>query len=147
MKDGLETRLHVATPLDDAATVAVTEAQAHYLRNVLRLGPGDELALFNGRDGEWRARIESADKKAATLALVEQTRPQRNEPDVWLVFAPIKRARIDFLAQKATELGVAVLWPVMTRRTIVDRVNLDRLAANAIEAAEQSDRLTIPEVR
>lgn len=147
MKDGLETRLHVASPLHEAATVAVSEAQAHYLRNVLRLGPGDELALFNGRDGEWRGRIETAGKKAATLTLVEQTRPQSEEPDVWLAFAPIKRARIDFVAQKATELGAALLWPVMTRRTMVDRVNLDRLTANAIEAAEQSDRLTIPEVR
>jgi 16S rRNA (uracil1498-N3)-methyltransferase len=147
MKDGLETRLHVVAPLIEGATVAVSEPQAHYLRNVLRLGPGDDLALFNGCDGEWRARIETAGKKAATLSLIERTRPQRDEPDVWLVFAPIKRARIDFVAQKATELGVSRLWPVMTRRTMVDRVNIDRMTANAIEAAEQSDRLTIPEVR
>lgn len=147
MKDGLETRLHVSASLSEAAPITVSEGQAHYLRNVLRLGPGDELAVFNGRDGEWRARIEVAAKKSATLVVVEQTRPHQDEPDVWLAFAPIKRARIDFVAQKATELGVAVLWPIMTRRTIVDRVNVGRLTANAIEAAEQSERLTIPEVR
>jgi 16S rRNA (uracil1498-N3)-methyltransferase len=144
MKDGIETRLHVDVPLSAGGSVELGQDQTHYLRNVLRLGAGESVALFNGRDGEWRARIAAIAKKSATLALEEQTRPQKPEPDVWLAFAPIKRARIDFIAQKATELGAARLWPVITRHTMVDRVNVDRLRANAIEAAEQSDRLTVP---
>jgi len=147
MKDGIETRLYVAAALGEGATVDLESGQAHYLRSVLRLAPGDAVALFNGRDGEWRARIDRLAKGGATLAAEARTREQRPEPDLWLAFAPIKRARIDFVAQKATELGASVLWPVMTRHTMVERVNTDRLAANAVEAAEQSDRLTIPEVR
>lgn len=147
MKDGIETRLYVEAALGEGLTVQLEPGQAHYLRSVLRLGPGEAVALFNGRDGEWRARIDRLAKSTATLAVEARTRAQRPEPDLWLAFAPIKRARIDFVAQKATELGAAVLWPVMTRRTMVDRVNVDRLAANAVEAAEQSDRLTVPEVR
>lgn len=147
MKDGIETRLYVQAPLSEAATIELDSAQAHYLRSVLRLGPGEAVALFNGRDGEWLARIGAISKGRASLAVERRTRPQAAEPDLWLAFAPIKRARIDFTAQKATELGASLLWPVMTRRTMVDRVNTDRLTANAIEAAEQSDRLTVPEVR
>src|SRR3546814_98023 len=147
MKDGIETRLHVAAPLNQGAAVELDAGQAHYLRSVLRLAPGEAVALFNGRDGEWRARIDRLGKGAATLAVEARTRPQRPEPDLWLAFAPIKRARIDFMAQKATELGASVRWPVLTRHTMVDRVNTPRLAATAIEAAEQSDRLTIPAIR
>lgn len=147
MRDGIETRLFVEAALGEGAAVELESGQAHYLRSVLRLGPGEAVALFNGRDGEWRARIDRLAKGSATLAVEAMIRPQRPEPDLWLAFAPIKRARIDFTAQKATELGASVLWPVMTRRTMVDRVNTDRLAANAVEAAEQSDRLTVPEVR
>lgn len=147
MKDGIETRLYVDAPLAGGGTVALGADQTHYLKNVLRLGPGEGVALFNGRDGEWRSEIAAVSKKAAELAVIEQTREQVPEPDVWLAFAPIKRARIDFTAQKATELGASLLWPVMTRHTMVDRVNTERLRANAVEAAEQSDRLTVPEVR
>lgn len=147
MKDGIETRLYVDAPLTAGGTVALGQDQTHYLKNVLRLGPGEGVALFNGRDGEWRAEIAAVAKKSAELAVLERTRPQRPEPDVWLAFAPIKRSRIDFTAQKATELGASLLWPVMTRHTMVDRVNVERLRANAVEAAEQSDRLTVPEVR
>ncbi|MEQ8394402.1 16S rRNA (uracil(1498)-N(3))-methyltransferase [Thalassobaculum sp.] len=147
MKDGIETRLYVTAPLADGAVVGLESGQAHYLRSVLRLGPGEGVALFNGRDGEWLARIDGIGKGWASLVVGHQTRPQRGEPDLWLAFAPIKRARIDFTAQKATELGASLLWPVMTRHTMVDRVNTDRLTANAIEAAEQSDRLTVPTVR
>lgn len=147
MKDGIETRLYVTADLAEGGGVDLEAGQAHYLRSVLRLGPGEAVALFNGRDGEWLARIDALAKNRATLAVERRTRAQRPEPDLWLAFAPIKRARIDFTAQKATELGVSLLWPVMTRRTMVDRVNTDRLAANAVEAAEQSDRLTVPEVR
>lgn len=147
MKDGIETRLYVDEPLSAGTVVGGSAQQAHYLRSVLRLSPGEHVGLFNGRDGEWQARVDGIGKGWVSLAVETQTRRQSPEPDLWLAFAPIKRARIDFVAQKAAELGVSVLWPVMTRRTIVDRVNVDRLAANAIEAAEQSDRLTVPEVR
>jgi len=147
MKDGIETRLYVQAPLSEGAAVDLDSGQAHYLRSVLRLGPGEAVALFNGRDGEWLARIETIGKNRAALRVAHQTRLQRPEPDLWLAFAPIKRARIDFTAQKATELGVSLLWPVMTRRTMVDRVNIDRLTANAVEAAEQSERLSVPAVR
>ncbi len=147
MKDGIETRLHVTGDLAADASVELEAGQAHYLRSVLRLAPGEAVALFNGRDGEWLARIAAIAKNRAVLTVERQTRPQRPEPDLWLAFAPIKRARIDFTAQKATELGASLLWPVMTRRTMVDRVNTERLLANAVEAAEQSDRLTVPAVR
>lgn len=147
MKDGIETRLFVDTPLAAGGKVALGQDQTHYLKNVLRLGPGEAVALFNGVDGEWRAEIAAVSKKSAELALAGRTRAQAPEPDLWLAFAPIKRARIDFTAQKATELGASLLWPVMTRHTMVDRVNTERLRANAVEAAEQSDRLTVPEVR
>jgi len=147
MKDGINTRLFVDAPLVEGGSVDTDADQTHFLRNVLRLQPGDGLALFNGRDGEWRARIETLSKKSARLQLTKRTRPQRPESDLWLAFAPIKRARIDFTAQKATELGASLLWPVITRRTIVERVNTERLRANALEAAEQSNRLTVPEVR
>lgn len=138
------TRLHVAADLAPAARVALDPTQAHYLKNVLRLAPGDAVALFNGRDGEWLGRIEAFGRGTAAVAVIGQRRPQAVEADLWLVFAPVKRARIDFLVEKATELGASELRPVMTRRTVVERVNLGRLRANAVEAAEQSERLTVP---
>ncbi len=146
MIDGIETRLHVEPDLAEGATIGLGSGQAHYLRSVLRLKAGAEVAVFNGRDGEWLGRVDGIGKGWASLTLIRQTRAQRLEPDVWVAFAPIKRARIDFVAQKATELGAARLMPVLTRRTIVDRVNIERLEANAVEAAEQTDRLTIPAV-
>ena len=108
---------------------------------------GRGLLLFNGRDGEWQARLSLRGKKAAVAEVGERTREQAAEPDVWLCFAPVKRARIDYIAEKATELGVAVLQPVITRHTNVERVNVERLHANAVEAAEQTERLSVPEVR
>lgn len=140
-------RLFVPDDLAPGADIEPDEGQAHYLMTVLRLGQDDEVALFNGRDGEWRARVRAVSRKKCRLAVVDRLRPQVAEPDLWLCFAPIKRARIDFVAEKATELGVAVIQPVITRRTIVARVNGERLAANAREAAEQCDRLAVPEVR
>jgi 16S rRNA (uracil1498-N3)-methyltransferase len=140
-------RVFVTAPLATGAEVAASAAQAHYLGTVLRLRPDNEIALFNGRDGEWRARIQSIGRKSATLMAVEQLRPQAAEPDLWLCFAPIKHARIDTIAEKAGELGAAVLQPVITSRTNVSRVNVERLTANAVEAAEQCERLTVPEVR
>ena len=140
------TRLHVEDDLAEGATVGLDHARAHFLRSVLRLGPGAPLALFNGRDGEWSARIDALGKGWASLAVGACRRPQRETPDLWLVFAPIKRARIDFLVEKATELGVSRLLPVTTRHTAVSRVNSERLAANAREAAEQCERLSVPAV-
>jgi 16S rRNA (uracil1498-N3)-methyltransferase len=138
------TRLHVRADLVPGATLTLEARAAHYLVTVLRLGVGAELALFNGRDGELRARIAATAKRATTVALLARTRPQAPEPDVWLLFAPVKRARIDLIVEKATELGVTRLLPVLTRRTAVARVNLERLGAIAIEAAEQCERLSVP---
>jgi 16S rRNA (uracil1498-N3)-methyltransferase len=141
------TRLFIEAGLTAGSEAALDEAQAHYLRNVMRRGEGAPLLLFNGRDGEWKAELALRGKKGAAAQVTGQTRPQAVEPDVWLCFAPIKRARIDYIAEKATELGVAVLQPVLTQHTAVERVNVERLRANAIEAAEQTERLSVPEVR
>ena len=138
-----QTRLYTGESLAAAIAVTLPKAQAH----LLRLSPGDKVALFNGRDGEWLAELSSLGKAAAVLAPLSQLRPQTPEPDLWLVFAPLKHARIDYLAEKATELGVSALCPVFTQRTIVSRVNEERLLANAIEAAEQSERLSVPIVQ
>ena len=140
-------RLFVEADLSAGGEAPLGEAQVHYLRHVMRRADGAPLLLFNGRDGEWRATLEGRGKKAAVARLGERTREQVAEPDVWLCFAPVKRARIDYIAEKATELGVAVLQPVLTQHTNVERVNVERLRANAIEAAEQTERLTVPEVR
>lgn len=142
-----ETRLHVEEPLAEGAAVGLDAERSHYLRTVLRLERGAHVALFNGRDGEWLARIDAVGKGWCSLAVLRRTRPQEPPPDLWLLFAPIKRARIDTVAEKASELGCSVIWPVLTRRTDVARVNLDRLRANAVEAAEQCERLGVPELR
>jgi len=141
------TRLFVEADLNAGSEATLSEAQAHYLRHVMRRADGAPLLLFNGRDGEWQATLALRGKKDAAARVVTQTRPQAAEPDVWLCFAPVKRARIDWIAEKATELGVTVLQPVITRHTAVERVNVERLRANAIEAAEQTERLSVPEVR
>ena len=141
---GVVARLYVDAPLGDGMAVALDADRAHYLKNVLRLGPGAAIGLFNGRDGEWRARIDRLDRREARLIAEAATRPQVPSPDLWLAFAPLKRQRIDWLIEKATELGVARLLPVVTRRTVVARVNLDRLRAHAIEAAEQTERVDVP---
>ncbi|MBL8704533.1 MAG: 16S rRNA (uracil(1498)-N(3))-methyltransferase [Rhodospirillales bacterium] len=139
-----ETRLYVDDTLATGTTVGLGPERAHFLKHVLRLGSGAAVSLFNGRDGEFLARIDAVGKNAAALTVEAQIRPPAAEVDLWLVFAPIKFGRIDFLAQKATELGVSRLMPVFTRYTSVDRVNVERLAANAVEAAEQTQRLTVP---
>jgi 16S rRNA (uracil1498-N3)-methyltransferase len=143
----IATRLYVDDPLGAERTLGLDHGRAHFLRSVLRLSRGAHLALFNGRDGEWLARIDGLGKGWASLVVESRRRPQDRAPDLWLLFAPIKRARIDFLVEKATELGVSVLQPVLTRHTDVARVNTGRLAANAREAAEQCVRLSVPEVR
>jgi 16S rRNA (uracil1498-N3)-methyltransferase len=141
------TRLFVEADLARGFEAPLSEAQAHYLRHVMRLGDGAPILLFNGRDGEWRSTLALRGKKAAVATVGERAREQATEPDLWLCFAPIKRARIDTIAEKATELGVALLQPVLTQHTAVDRVNVERLRANAVEAAEQTERLTVPGVR
>ncbi len=140
-------RLFVEDALGAAARIDASEPHAHYLRNVMRAKSGDAVRLFNDADGEWRARIALTGKRGVTLACEAKIREQVGVPDLWLLFALVKRAPIDFLIEKATELGVAALQPVITSRTIVSRVNLQRLRAHAIEAAEQSGRLTVPELR
>ena len=140
-------RLYVPADLAAGPSGELSAAQAHYLRNVLRLAGGAEIALFNGRDGEFRGRIAAIGKGGCSIALDQQTRAQQAEPDLWLVFAPVKRARIDYLVEKATELGVSALLPVWTARTQAERINLERLTALAITAAEQSERQSIPELR
>ena len=144
---GGKVRLFVEAPLAPMAMVVLTDSQSHYLVRVMRAGVGDHVLLFNGRDGEWRAEIAETKKHAAIVLCRTQTMAQIDVPDVWLIFAPIKKTPADYVAQKATELGVRVLQPVLTRRTIARRVNTDRLRANAIEAAEQSGRVSVPEIR
>lgn len=139
-------RLYVTIPLPGRGTLTLDREQSHYLANVMRQKVGDRVALFNGTDGEWPAEIYSLQKRSVSLRVLEKTREQVPEPDLTLAFAPIKKARLDFMAQKATELGVAHLQPIYTRRTIVDRVKTERLHANAIEAAEQCERLNVPKI-
>lgn len=139
-------RLFVDQPLALGATLTLDGAPANYLGNVLRLGPGAEVKLFDDRTGEWLAGIVEAGKKRVTLAVTRHLRPREPVPDLWLLFAPIKRGRIDWLVEKATELGVARLVPVLTRRTVVDRLNLDRLRAHVVEAAEQCERTALAEL-
>ena len=140
-------RLFVEAPLAAGAKLAPSEAQAHYLLHVMRSRVGDRVLLFNGIDGQWRARIADVTRRSCTLLCETQSEAQAEVPDLWLGFAPIKKIPADYLAQKATELGARLLQPVITKRTVARRVNLDRMRANAIEAAEQSGRLSVPEIR
>ncbi|MGA9581523.1 MAG: 16S rRNA (uracil(1498)-N(3))-methyltransferase [Allosphingosinicella sp.] len=139
-------RLFVEQALAEGATLTLDGAPANYLVNVLRLGPGAEVKLFDDRSGEWLAEIAEAGRKRVGLAVTRHLRHREPVPDLWLLFAPIKRGRIDWLVEKATELGVARLVPVVTRRTIVDRLNLDRLRAHIVEAAEQCERTALAEL-
>src|SRR5438876_3526963 len=139
-------RLFVRQKLSDGATVPLDSSEVNYLGNVLRLGEGAELLLFDGRSGEWLARISAAGRKRMTLTDEQKTREPETVPDVWLAFAPVKRAKTDWLVEKATELGAARLIPVMTRRTVAERVKLERLESIAIEAAEQCGRTRLPEI-
>jgi 16S rRNA (uracil1498-N3)-methyltransferase len=139
-------RLYVADPLGDGARLGLEAAPANYLRNVLRLAAGAAVLVFNGRDGEWRARLAEGGRRSLTLVLEERTRAQTATPDLHYLFAPLKHARLDYMVQKAVEMGAGRLVPVLTRHTQVARVNLDRMRANAIEAAEQCGILTLPEI-
>ena len=144
---GGKLRLYVTGDLGAGLAVAASEAQAHYLLHVMRAKAGQGVSLFNGRDGEWLAEIGAVSKRGVGLICRKQTEAQAGVPDLWLAFAPVKKTPSDYLTQKATELGVSLLQPVMTRRTIVSRINPERMAANAVEAAEQSGRLTVPAIR
>jgi 16S rRNA (uracil1498-N3)-methyltransferase len=139
-------RLFVEQTLSEGAALTLDGAPANYLATVLRLAPGAQVKLFDDRTGEWLAEIAEAGRKRVTLAVTRHLRPREPVPDLWLLFAPIKRGRIDWLIEKATELGAARLVPVLTQRTIVDRLNLERLRAHAIEAAEQCERTALPEL-
>jgi 16S rRNA (uracil1498-N3)-methyltransferase len=136
-------RLFVETPLGPGAQVELGAAQANYLGNVMRLKEGSQLLLFDGSSGEWLAEVAEAGRKRMTLSVVEPTRAQESVPDLWLAFAPVKKGRVDWLVEKAVELGVARLLPVVTQRTIVDKLNLDRMRAHIIEAAEQCGRTAL----
>jgi 16S rRNA (uracil1498-N3)-methyltransferase len=139
-------RLFVRQPLSEGAAVELAAGQANYLGNVLRLGVGAELLAFDGLSGEWLARISEAAKRRMVLSVERKTREAESIPDVWLAFAPVKRAQTDWLVEKATELGAARLVPEMTHRTVAERVRLDRLESIAIEAAEQCGRTRVPEI-
>jgi 16S rRNA (uracil1498-N3)-methyltransferase len=149
MIDRRAPRLYVAAGLASGAEIELDRAQAHYLRSVLRLDAGAAIAVFNATDGEWLCRVVEFGKRGARLTVEAQSRETEPEAemDLWLIFAPIKRGPLDWLVEKATELGVAALLPVWSARTQVERVNLDRLRAHAVEAAEQSERLSVPELR
>ena len=139
-------RLFLDASLAGAGEVALSRDQANYLLNVLRLKRGDDVLLFNGRDGEWRARLAGTGKKALTAELTGRLREQPPPSDLHLLFAPLKHARLDYLVQKAVEMGASRLQPVITRFTQVTRVNLERMRANVIEAAQQCGVLSVPEV-
>lgn len=139
-------RLYVDQPLAPGQAVRLSPDQAHYLTGVMRLTAGAPILLFNGRDGEWRATLSDASKRGAIAVADSQTRPLQLPPDLWLVFAPIKKARTDFIVEKAVELGAARILPVQTRHTNSDRIRQDRLQAHATEAAEQCGATFVPEV-
>ena len=147
MTDRRAPRLYIARRLAAGGEVDLEAGQAHHLRSVLRLGEGAPVAAFNAADGEWLCCITTAGKSAVRLSIERQLREPEPETDLWLLFAPVKRARVDWLIEKATELGVSAFLPVWTARTQVERVNLERLQAHAVAAAEQSERLSLPELR
>jgi 16S rRNA (uracil1498-N3)-methyltransferase len=144
MNERPKARLYVPEPFASGAVLDLSPGQAHHLRTVLRLRAGAEVAAFNAAAGEWLCRIIEISRVRGRLAVDRQIRPAEAESDLWLVFAPIKRARLDWLIEKATELGVAALLPVRTQRTQIEQVNLDRLRTHAVAAAEQTERLSVP---
>lgn len=140
-------RLYTPTPLSENQPLVLTENQSHYIQKVMRLKIGDIILFFNGKDGEWRAQITTMDKRSTGLILLSQTRPQRDEGQLCLLFSPLKPKRQEFLIEKATELGVSCLWPIRCERTIIPKVNLEKMHAQAREAAEQCGRLTVPAIK
>ncbi len=139
-------RVFIEAPLAAGQEVTLDKAQGHYLGNVMRLGAGDQVRLFNGRDGEWLCTISEVSKRGGTLVADTQTRKQSSVPDIHLLFAPLKHARLDYMVQKATELGASLLQPVLTEFTNVTRIKAERMQANAVEAAEQCNLLSVPQI-
>jgi 16S rRNA (uracil1498-N3)-methyltransferase len=139
-------RLYIDASLDAGASITLDPAQANYLGNVLRLKSGDSVLVFNGRDGEWRGALARSGKRTVVIDIAERTRPQTRALDLHYLFAPLKHARLDYMVQKAVEMGASRLQPVITRHAQVARINLDRMRANAIEAAEQCGILTLAEI-
>jgi len=147
MQNHLGPRIFVNEALDSGLQINLNAAQSHYLQHVMRLNAGDQLRLFNGQDGEWDAMIASVTKKSVTLQIAQQLHIQAAEPDLWLCCAIIKKAHFEFMIEKATELGVAAIQPLLTARTQIREINLERCRSIAIEAAEQSERLSIPIIK
>jgi 16S rRNA (uracil1498-N3)-methyltransferase len=147
MSAAAKVRLHVAHPVGVGQTVPLGPDQAHYLFGVMRMAPGSRLFVFNQTSGEWLAEVAEAGKRGGVLRCLEQTRDRRPPADVWLLFAPIKKERTDFIVEKATELGAAVIQPVRTKFTQSERVRTDRLRAHAVEATEQCGGTVVPDVR
>lgn len=139
-------RLYISDTLSEEAYIHLPEEQSHYLRHVMRMREGETINLFNGRDGEWIAEIAILNKKTTSIRVISLHRPQASGPDIWLAFAPIKNAALHVIAQKATELGCSALLPIITEHTVIHQINTQKLLANAIEAAEQCERLTVPDV-
>ncbi len=139
-------RLYVEQPLGQGQSVPLTREQAHYLFGVMRQSVGAQIALFNGRDGEWLAEVSEAGKRGGVLSCLQQTKPLQLPPDLWFLFAPIKKARTDFIVEKAAEMGAARILPVQTEYTNSERIRQDRLQAHAVEAAEQCGGTFVPEV-
>ena len=139
-------RLFIDRPLSEGMALVLDGPQANYLANVMRLKPGDPARLFDDRTGEWLGEVSDAGKRSIALRLITKLREREAVPDLWLLFAPIKKGPIDWLVEKATELGAARLQPVITHRTVVDRINIERLRAHMIEAAEQCDRTALPQL-
>ncbi len=139
-------RLYVEQPLGQGQSVPLTREQAHYLFGVMRQSVGAQIALFNGRDGEWLAEVSEAGKRSGVLSCLQQTKPLQLPPDLWFLFAPIKKARTDFIVEKAAEMGAARILPVQTEYTNSERIRQDRLQAHAVEAAEQCGGTFVPEV-
>ena len=140
-------RLYVETPLFLAQELLLSEPQSHYLQKVMRLKKGSSLHLFNGKDGEWHAEVIDLLKKVTKLKVISQIKQQKPESDLWLLYSPLKPKRQEFLIEKATELGVSCLWPIHCGRTSIPKVNLEKMKAHVIEAAEQCERLTLPEIK
>lgn len=140
-------RLNIDSPLSENQQISLNESQSHYIQKVMRLKHNDTVLLFNGKDGEWQASITSLEKKTTILSLLSQHRPQVDEGNLCLLFSPLKPKRQEFLVEKATELGVSCLWPIRCERTSIPKVNLEKMRAQAREAAEQCGRLTVPEIK
>ena len=146
LNDPASQRLFLRAVLAAGASIELDRSQANYLVNVLRLAPGDSILAFNGRDGEWRTSLTDRGRRSYALVVEAQVRPQTPRPDIYYLFAPLKHGRLDYMVQKAVEMGVGLLCPVLTQHTQVTRLNLQRMEANAIEAAEQCGILSLPQI-